>query len=197
MSTFGYHNLIRSCLLFNELSRSLPEPFNLSIKTAYRTLNTRLNNEIDLIIDEFISNPSLSSNFLINPTRINDLCLQPELILCDKINTPLWNCSLKTDQRKFHILFYRFLENISLLSIEYDFFCSKYPEQINFINLIKEMNNHKNNLLLRILIEYEFLSKQLKKNSKTKYFDEKLFFENFDGQFWLLMKEYFLQTLSS
>jgi hypothetical protein len=26
-STFGFHNLIRSCLLFNELSRSSNEPF--------------------------------------------------------------------------------------------------------------------------------------------------------------------------
>ena len=41
----------------------------------------------------------------------------------------------------------------------------KHPEQINLINLIKEINNHQNNLLLRILIEYEFILKQL----KTKY----------------------------
>lgn len=195
MSTFGYHNLTRSCLLFNELSRTLPDPFSLSIKTAYRTLNTRLNNEIDLIINEFIFNNE-STDFIINPTRISDLCLQPEFILCDKFNTPLWNCSIKSDQRKFHLLFYRFIENLSS-SIEYDLFSLKHPEQINLINLVKEINNNKNNLLLRIIIEYEFLSKQVKTNKKTKYLDEKLFFENFDGQFWVAMKQYFLQALSS
>jgi hypothetical protein len=188
--------LIRSCLLFNELSRSSTDPFRLSIKTGYRTLNTRLNNEIDLLIDEFLCDP-ISSNFVISPTRINDLCLQPELILSSKMNTPLWNCSLKTDQRKFHLLFYRFIEKLSLSSIEYDLFCYKHPEQINMINLIKEINQHQNNLLLRILIEHEFISKQLKKTVKTKFIDEDLFFQNSDGQFWLLMKEYFIQTLSS
>jgi len=196
VSTFGYDNLIRSCLLYNELSRSLNDPFNLSIKIGYRTLNTRLNDEIDLLVDEFVSNSS-SSNFIICPTRISDLCLQSELILCDKINTPLWNCSLKDNQRKFHLLFYRFIENISLLSIEYDLFYLKHPEEINLINIIKEINNNKNNLLLRILIEYEFIYKQLKINNKTKYFDEQLIFENFDGKFWLLMKKYFLEVLSS
>ena len=59
------------------------------------------------------------------------------------------------------------------------------------------MNTNKNNLLLRILIEHEFIFKQLKKSLKTKYTDEDLFFENSDGQFWLLMKQYFIQTLSS
>ncbi len=172
------------------------EPFNLSIKTAYRTLNINLNNEIDLLVDEFVSNCS-SSNFIICPTRISDLCLQPELILCDKINTPLWNCSLKDNERKFHLLFYRFIENNFSLSIEYDLFNLKHPKQINFLNIINELNNNNNNLLLRILIEYEFIYKQLKINTKTKYFDEQLFFENFDGKFWLLMKQYFLQVLSS
>jgi len=197
VSTFGYDNLIRSCLLYNELSRSLNDPFNLSIKIGYRTLNTRLNDEIDLLVDEFVSNSS-SSNFIICPTRISDLCLQPELILCDKINTPLWNCSLKDNERKFHLLFYRFIENNFSLSIEYDLFNLKHPKQINFLNIINELNNNnKNNLLLRILIEYEFIYKKLKINTKTKYFDEQLFFENFDGNFWLLMKQYFLQVLSS
>jgi hypothetical protein len=196
VSTFGYHNLIRSCLLYNELSRSFDDPFRLSIKIAYRTLNTRLNNEIDFLIDEFISN-SKSSNFLIYPTRINDLCLQPELILCEKLNIPLWFCSFEKDLRKFHLLFYRFVENISSLSLESDLFCSKHSEQIYLINILYEISNHQNNLLLRILIEYEFLLKQLKRNTKSKYFDEQLVFENIDGQFWLTMKQYFLQALSS
>lgn len=195
MSTFGYHNLTRSCLLFNELSHSISDPFRLSIKIGYRTLNTRLNNEIDLIIDEFISNNE-SSDFIVNPTRINDLCLQPELILCEKSNTSLWSCSIKTDERKFHLLFYRFIENISS-SIEYDLFCYKHPEETNLINIVKEINNNKNNLLLRILIEYQYLFKQLKINKKTKYFDEQLFFENIDGQFWLNIRQYFIQNLSS
>jgi hypothetical protein len=148
-----------------------------------------------LLIDEFLSNPKCS-NFENCPTRISDLCIQPELVLCDKINVPLWNCSLKSDQRKFELLFYRFIENVSS-SIEYDLFCSKHPEEINLINISKEINNNKNNLLLRILIEYQFILKQLKSNTKTKYLDEQLFFENIDGQFWLSMKEYFLQALSS
>ncbi|CAF1389080.1 unnamed protein product, partial [Rotaria sp. Silwood1] len=196
VSTFGFHNLIRSCLLFNELSRSSNESFHLSIKTAYRTLNNRLNNEINLLIDEFNSN-SISTNFIISPTYINELCLQPELILSNKQNIPLWYCSLKNDERKFHLLFYRFIENISSSSIEYDLFCFKHPEEIYLINIIKEINNNQNNLLIRILIEHDFIYKQLKQTIKTKFIDENLFFENSDGQFWLLMKQYFIQALSS
>ncbi|CAF5041861.1 unnamed protein product, partial [Rotaria sp. Silwood1] len=197
-STFGFHNLIRSCLLFNELSRSSNESFHLSIKTAYRTLNNRLNNEINLLIDEFISN-SIPTNFIISPTYINELCLQPELILSNKQNIPLWYCSFKNDERKFHLLFYRFIENISSSSssIEYDLFCFKHPEEIYLINIIKEINNNQNNLLIRILIEHDFIYKQLKQTIKTKFIDENLFFENSDGQFWLLMKQYFIQALSS
>jgi hypothetical protein len=196
VSTFAFHNLIRSCLLFNEFSHSSTDPFRLSIKSAYRTLNTHLNNEIDLIVDEFISN-SISSNFVVSPIRINDLCLQPELTFSDKINLPLWHCSLDNDPRKFHLLFYRFIENVCSLSIEYDLFSSKHPEQINLINLSKEINNNKNNLLLRILIEQDLISKQLKTTLKTKYIDEQLLFENPNGQFWLAMKDYFIKTLSS
>ncbi|CAF1119887.1 unnamed protein product, partial [Rotaria sordida] len=196
VSTFGFHNLIRSCLLFNELSRSSNESFRLAIKTAYCTLNSRLNTEINLLIDEFISN-SIEINFIISPIRINDLCLQPELILSNKQNIPLWYCSLNIEQRKFHLLFYRFIENLSSILIEYDLFSYKHPQQINLINIVKEINNNKNNLLLRILIEHDFIYKQLKKTIKTKYIDENLFFENSDGQFWLLIKQYFIQTLSS
>ncbi|CAF3764108.1 unnamed protein product [Adineta steineri] len=196
VSTFAFHNLIRACLLFNELSHTTNEPFRLSIKTAYRTLNTRLNNEIDLLIDEFQPN-SISSNFLIFPTRINDLCLQPELTLSYKRNLPLWSCSSKDNSRIFHLLFYRFIEKLSTLSIEYDLFISKHPQQINLINLSKEINNINNNVLLRILVEHDSLTKQNKKSVKTKYIDEQLFFENTDGQFWLAMKDYFLRALSS
>ncbi|CAF3418936.1 unnamed protein product, partial [Rotaria sp. Silwood2] len=196
VSTFGFHNLIRSCLLYNELFHSPNELFRLAIKTAYRTLNTRLNNEIDLLIDEFTSN-SIKSNFIVSPTYISELCLQPELIISNKKNTPLWYCSLKTEQRKFHLLFYRFIENISSPSIEYDLFCFKHSQEIFLINIIKEINNNQNNLLVRILIEHDFIYKQLKKTVKTKFNDEDLFFENSDGQFWLLMKQYFIQALSS
>ena len=159
-------------------------------------MNSHLNNEIDLLVDQFVSNP-MDSDFLICPTRINDLCLQPELVLCNKINLPLWNCSLSSDQRKFHLLFYRFIENLSNLSVEYDYFISKHPGESNLINLCKEMTNPENNLLLRISIELDSLRKKLTKSSKTKFVDEQLFFENIDGQFWFLMKEYFLQALSS
>ncbi|CAM4775034.1 unnamed protein product [Rotaria magnacalcarata] len=200
VSTFGFHNLIRSCLLFNELTHSSNEPFRLAIKTAYRTLNTRLNNEIDLLVDEFTSN-TVSSNFIISPTQINDLCLQPELVLSMKQNIPLWNCSLKTDKRKFHLLFYRFIENISSSSsssIEYDLFSYRHSQQAHLINLVKEMNSDNNNsLLLRILIEHDSIYKQLKKVIKSHSTDEELFFENSDGQFWLLMKQYFIRVLSS
>ncbi|CAF3592808.1 unnamed protein product [Adineta steineri] len=196
VSTFAFHNLIRACLLFNELSHTTNEPFRLSIKTAYRTLNTRLNNEIDLLIDEFQPN-SISSNFFIFPTRINDLCLQPELTLSYKRNLPLWSCSSKDNSRIFHLLFYRFIEKLSTLSIEYDLFLSKHPQQTNLINLSKEINNINNNVLLRILVEHDSLTKQNRKSVKTKYIDEQLFFENTDGQFWLAMKDYFLRALSS
>ena len=184
---FGYENLIRSCLLYNELSRSFLHPFSMAIKSAYRTLNSQLNQKIDLLIDQFIpqENPS---DFLGCPTRISDLCLQPELTLCEKRNFPLWFCSSKTHQRKFHLLFYRFIDHLSSKSLELDYFRLKHPEETH---LLDQLPHSSNDLLLRILIEHHVLSNQLPIHPKTKYSDEQLFF---DRQFWNSMKDYFLQN---
>ncbi|CAF1553476.1 unnamed protein product, partial [Adineta ricciae] len=196
VSTFAYHNLIRACLLFNELSRSITDPFRLAIKTAYRTLNSRLNDELDSIIDEFIS-IDISSDFQISPIQIANLCLQPELTLSFKRNLPLWNSSIETDQRKFQLLFYRFLEHLSTSTIEFDLFYSKHPQQTHWINLANEVSSQEKNFLIRILIEHDSVMKQTRKSVKTKFIDEQLFFEVHQGQFWMAMKEYFIKTFNS
>lgn len=196
VSTFGYENLIRSCLLYNEYKRYLSNSFQFSIKTAYRTLNSHLNAELDSIIDEFQSN-SIDFQFENCPTKISDLCFQSELILSHKFNLPLWNYSLTTNLRQFQILFYRFIENLSLSTIEYDYFLYKRPNEKYFIEIAKEINSKENHLLLRILIEFNFLCQNLKTNIQSLFFDEKLFFSSENQQFWISMRDYFLRIFSS
>lgn len=196
MSTFAYHNLIRACLLFNELSHSSAEAFRLSVKTAYRTLNSHLNAELDTLIDEFAFT-NVASDFLVAPTQISNLCLQPELTLSIKRNTPLWFCPAKDEPRRFHLLFYRFVEHLSMPPIEYDLFCSKHPDRAFLVDLAKQVGHTENDLLLRVLVEHDAMLKQTRKSAKTKFVDEQLFFEVNDGLFWPAMKEYFLTTLTS
>ena len=130
------------------------------------------------------------NNFHSNPTFINDLCLQPELILSLKQNSSSWFSSIENNLRKFQLLFYRF--------IEIDLFQYKHPKEKYFIDIFNEISSKKNVLLLRILIEYHFLFQQLKSiNSKRKSVDEELIFENSDGQFWPQMREDFLQSTLS
>ena len=197
VSTFAFDHLIRSCLLFNEFSRSSSTPFQLAIKSAYRTLNSRLNNEIDALVDGYVMSTQSESSLAVYPTRINDLCLQGEWILSDKFNSPLWLCSSSVDQRRFQLLFYRFLENVSSASMEYDLFAYKHPEDQNLIEIVRGRNPKENHLLTRILIEQHVLSQQLTVNVKTKFIDEELFFQHRQGQFWSFMKDYFLQALPS
>lgn len=187
---FGYENLIRSCLLYHELSRSFLHPFFMAIQSAYRTLNPQVNQQIDQLIERFLprDNPW---DFLGCPTRISDLCLQPELTLCEKRNYPLWFASSKTHQRQFHLLFYRFINHLSSISLELDYFRLKHPEEIHLLDLFHQLPQSSNDLLLRILIEHHTLVSQLPIPPKTKYSDEQLFF---DRHFWNAMKEFFLRN---
>jgi len=196
VSTFGYENLIRSCLLYNEYKRYFANSFKLSIKTAYRTLNSHLNAEIDLLIDEFQSN-SVDFQFENCPTKITDLCLQTELILSNKFNLPLWNCSLNEQFRQFQLLFYRFNEHLSMATVEYDYFLARRPNEKYLIDICQEIQPKDNHLLLRILVEFKFLCQNLKTTIQTNFFDEKFFFSSENQQFWISMRDYFLKSLSS
>ena len=199
MSNFGFDHFIRSCSIFKEFSRlGLDNAFRLAMKTAYRTLNSRSNVDIDHLIDEYQSTSppsSSSSNFLVCPTFLDDLCLQPELILSLKRHQPLWSCSSQVDPRKFQLLFYRFVETISSPSIEIDLFLDKHPEEKSFVEIFHQLPRKENLLLLRLLIEQDAMLRQWKSCGPHKYLDEKLFFEKNDGQFWTMMKEYFIRAL--
>ncbi|UJR34182.1 hypothetical protein I4U23_021588 [Adineta vaga] len=166
VSTFAYHNLIRACLLYNELSHSSTDPFRISIKTAYRTLNSRLNAELDLLIDEFISISS-SSNFLISPIQINNLCLQPELTLSYKRNLPLWNSSNDFNQRKFHLVFYRFIENLSNPSI-INLYIEKWLNQTSSKSLFHYYNIRTSNVPFGL---YDKIHQQIQFWSKFLWFN--------------------------